>query len=161
MSACLSTHSMEMCLLFFATCSHSFSFAPTRRLKLHLEPRPPERQMKSTHFSSQIRCSHGSHEPSTMDLILSHSFALSLLIFFYVEQSAASQTKLQSTPRCLLELESFGWHVGGRVEAISSTLDGLWDQGVVFLDLKPRHTHTTMLELVSLRCTRHSGLIRF
>jgi len=72
-----------------------------------------------------------------MDLIsltLSLSLSLSLLIF-YVEQSAASRTKLQNTPRCLLELESLSWHVGGGVKAISPTLDGLWNQAGVFINI--------------------------
>lgn len=63
---------------------------------------------RNPHNFSRIRCSYGSHEPSTMDLIsLSHSRSLSLslarslsllIIFFYVEQSAASSTKTPDAP---------------------------------------------------------------
>lgn len=37
-------------------------------------------------------------------------------------------------PRCCLELESFSWYIG-RVKAVSSALDGLWDQAGIFIDL--------------------------
>ena len=75
-----------------------------------------------------------------MDLILSHSRTLSRsfsLIFFNVEQSAASQTKLQSSPeKAPLELESLSRHVGGGVEAVGAPLDGLGDQRIVLIDLE-------------------------
>lgn len=66
-------------------------------------------------------------------LTLSLSLVLSLLIF-YVEQSAASWTKLQNTPDAHLELESLGWHVGW-VKAVSSALEALRDQAGVLIDL--------------------------
>ncbi|TNN80353.1 hypothetical protein EYF80_009377 [Liparis tanakae] len=45
--------------------------------------------------------------------------------------------KTPEYPRSRLELESLSWHVGG-VEAVSSTLDGLWDQAGVFINLNEK-----------------------
>ena len=77
---------------------------------------------------------NGSNFFHTLALSLSLSRSLSLLIIFYVEQSAASPTNLQTFRRCL-ELEPFRRHVGGGVEPVRSTLDGFWDQAGVFIDL--------------------------
>lgn len=66
-------------------------------------------------------------------LTLSLSLALSLLIFLcWTECCIVNKTP--EYPRCRLELESLGWHVGW-VKAVSSALDGLWDQAGVFINL--------------------------
>lgn len=66
-------------------------------------------------------------------LTLSLSLALSLLIFLcWTECCIVNKTP--EYPRCRLELESLGWKVGC-VKAVGSTLDGLWDQVGVFINL--------------------------
>lgn len=121
--------------LFFSTCSHSLT--PTRHLKLHLGWFPWNAK-RNPHIFSQIRCSHGSHEPSTMDLISLTLFrSLSLLICFMLNR-VLHRKQNSRLPRCLLELEPLCWHVGGGIEAVRSPLDRLRNQAGVFINLNIR-----------------------
>lgn len=107
--------------------------------------------MKSTYFLSdkmQPWIPRAKHNGSNFSHSL--SLALSLLICFYVEQSAASWTKLQKTPRWRLELESLGWHVGW-VKAVGSPLDGLRDQAGVLIDLNDTQSHPQLVRSHTLR----------
>lgn len=144
-----------MFLLFLqhvATHSHSHPLAISNSIWAN----PPlECQMKSTHFSTQIRCSHwiprAKHNISiffTCSLSLARSLAPNFL--FCVEETAASWNETPEEPGWRLELEPLGWHVGW-VEIVGSALVGLGDQGVVFLDLNERKNQTV---------NRLSGLYR-
>ena len=124
---------------FFATCSHSFSLAPTRHLKLHLGWFPWNAKWNPHIFLSdkmQPWIPRAKHNGSNFSHSRSLSLALSLLIFLcWTECCIVNKTP--EYPRCRLELESLGWHVGW-VKAVSSALDGFWDQAGVFINLNDR-----------------------
>lgn len=125
-----------MVVFWNAVVTHSLALASTQsHLKRHMERFL--RKAKGTPLNfSWIRCSRGSHQPSTTDLIYPHTLSrsLSLVIIFYVEQSAAPQTKLHISCH-LLELESFRWHVGWGIEPVRSPLDGLGNKVWVLINI--------------------------
>lgn len=120
------------------------SSQPLTRTRIHSKPSqtPSGRflqKAKGTPLNfSWIRCSwipSAKHNRSNISHTLSRSLSLAFsLIIFNVEQSAASQTKLQISPS-RLELEPFCWHVGRRIEAVRSSLDRFWDQVGVLVNL--------------------------
>lgn len=119
----------------FATCSHSLSLAPTRHLKLHLGRFPWNAKWNPHIFLSDKMqpLDPKSQAQCIKFFTFSLSLALSLLIFLcWTECCIVNKTP--EYPRCCLELESLGWHVGW-VKAVSSALDGLWDQAAVFINL--------------------------
>lgn len=124
----------------FSTCSHSFSLAPTRHLKLHLGWFLWNAKWNPHIFLSdkmQLWIPRAKHNGSNFSHSL--SLALSLLICLcWTECCIVNKTP--EYPRWRLELESLGWHVGW-VKAESSALDGLWDQAGVFINLKDRRSN--------------------
>lgn len=87
-SACLSTVRCR-CLLFFATCSHSFSLAPTRHLKLHLGRFPWNAKWNPHIFLSykmQPCIPRAKHNVYRIFHTLAFSLVLSLLIFFMLNR---------------------------------------------------------------------------
>lgn len=73
-------------------------------------------------------------------LALSRSFAPNFLCW----TECCIVNKTPEYARCLLELESLGWHVGW-VKAVSSALEGLWDQAGVFINLRGKQINTKVL----------------
>lgn len=95
-----------------ATHSHSHPLAISNFI--WADP-PLECQMKSTHFSTQIRCSHWIPKSQAQCINFFHILALSRSFapnFFFCRTDCCIVNETPEDPGCRLELESLGRHVG-------------------------------------------------